>query len=102
VTATEKPDPTPATGRDGIVSIPVVGWRVPLPQVPATVTMPIVGWRITAPERESAAYYAVLGGLVLLEVVEWPLAVLLAAGHLLATQTRYRGLRGATEALETL
>jgi hypothetical protein len=102
VPATTEPTQAVAIDPGGIVSIPIVGWRLPLPQVPETMTLPFVGWRITAPERESAAYYAVIGGLVVAEVIEWPVALLLAGGHLLAAQTRYRGLRGAIEGLETV
>ena len=93
-------DAPPPDGDDWSVPIPFTSWRLPLPSVPDDVTLPLVHWTITAPERESAAYYAVLGGLVAVEVIDWPIGVLLAAGHLLATQHRYRALAGVAEAIE--
>jgi hypothetical protein len=97
---TDKPESPAEHGDDGAVTIPLIGWRLPLPSVPDSITLPIVNFEITAPERESAAYYLVLGGLVAAEVIEWPLGLLLATGHLLAKQQRYRALEGAVDALE--
>ena len=51
------------------------------------------------PALAHAAYYAVLGGFVLAELVEPPVALLLAAGHLLL-QSHNRYLQEAGAAIE--
>ncbi len=107
----------PAAARHSpALAVPFTGWRVPvpsislpalpsislpsLPQIPDSITLPVTGSEVNATERESVAYYAVLGGLVAVEVIEWPIAVLFFAGHFLARQHRFRALAGAAEALE--
>ena len=106
-----RPDATGSAGQqpgstDTTITLPFTGWRVTVPTLPALptlpdeITLPVVGWTVNATEREAIAYYAVLGGLVAIQVVEWPLAALFVAGHVLARHTHYKGLEGAVEALE--
>lgn len=103
---TEVAAPEGGSDRAPGFTLPLIGWRVTAPTLPALptmpdeITLPVVGWTVNANEREAIAYYAVLGGLVAIEVVEWPLAALFVAGHVLARHTHYKGLEGAVEALE--
>jgi hypothetical protein len=46
------------------------------------------------------AWYAGLGGLVVLEVVEWPIAALLAASHFIEHNARHAIVKQLTEGLE--
>ena len=48
-----------------------------------TVTLPLVHTKV-APEQ--LAYFGALGVLAALELVEWPLAAVLVAGHVIATR----------------
>ncbi len=52
------------------------------------------------PPVEHMLFYAGLGVLAAMEVVEWPIAVLLMAGHLLMDATNRPALRELGEALE--
>lgn len=64
-----------------------------------SVELPILG-KVTVPRPEQLAYY---GGLVLLaafEIIDWPVAAAVAAGHILASNHRSEMLEQLGEALE--
>ncbi|WP_329105745.1 hypothetical protein OG792_33475 [Micromonospora sp. NBC_01699] len=55
---------------------------------------------IAVPPPDKLAYYAGLGLLAALQVIEWPLALVITAGHVIADQ-HFSGLaRGLGEALQ--
>ena len=56
--------------------------------------------RIETPPVEHVLFYAGLGVLAAMEVVDWPIALLLMTGHLLMDATNRPGLRELGEALE--
>jgi hypothetical protein len=61
--------------------------------------LPVLG-EVAVPPPDKVAYYAGLGVLAALQVIEWPLALVITAGHLLADQ-HFSGLvRGVGEALQ--
>ncbi|MEU7925991.1 hypothetical protein [Micromonospora sp. NPDC049801] len=63
------------------------------------VELPILG-EVAVPPPDKVAYYAGLGVLAALQVIEWPLALVITAGHLLADQ-HFSGLvRGVGEAIQ--
>jgi hypothetical protein len=49
------------------------------------VSLPVVG-RIRIPRPDQLAYYGALAGLAALEIIDWPIAVAIGAGHILASQ----------------
>lgn len=51
------------------------------------ISLPVVG-RVPVPRPDQLAFYAALAGLVALELVEWPVAVAIGAGHALVSQRR--------------
>lgn len=61
--------------------------------------LPIVG-RVRIPRPEQLAYYGALGALAAAEIIEWPVAVVLAAGHWLAQDQHNRVAHQIGEALE--
>jgi hypothetical protein len=63
------------------------------------VTLPALG-RINLGPPDQLAYFAGIATLTALEIIEWPVAVILAAGHLLAEQRRSNTLHAFGEALE--
>jgi hypothetical protein len=65
--------------------------------IPPQVRLPLFG-AVALPSPERVAYLAGLGLLAAAEIIDWPLAVVIAAGHLLADQQRSRLLRGLGEA----
>jgi len=63
------------------------------------VDLPVVG-QVQLPRPEQLAYYAGIGLLVALEVLDWPAAVVIAAGHVLTTQHHNRTIEELGEVLE--
>jgi len=64
-----------------------------------SITLPGVG-QLRLPPPEHLAYLAGIATLTALEIIEWPLALTLAVGHLLADQRRNKILHDFGEALE--
>ncbi|MFI6265824.1 hypothetical protein [Micromonospora sp. NPDC051006] len=63
------------------------------------VRMPMLG-EVAVPPADKVAYYAGLGVLAALQIIEWPIALVITAGHLLADQ-HFSGLaKGIGEALQ--
>lgn len=58
------------------------------------------GAAIRLPSPDELAYVAGLGVLAALEIIEWPVAVVLGAGHVLVSGHRNKALRDFGEALE--
>ncbi|GAA4587438.1 hypothetical protein GCM10023194_36330 [Planotetraspora phitsanulokensis] len=66
---------------------------------PQRVTLPLVG-AVTVPPPDRLVFYAVLGLLGVMEIVEWPIVLIVGAGHFLAEQHRYPVLMQLGEAAE--
>ena len=64
-----------------------------------TVELPVVG-RVRLPRPEQLAYYGALGALAAVEIIEWPVALVLAAGHVLMQNEHSRVAQEVGEALE--
>lgn len=64
-----------------------------------TVRLPLLG-RVRLPPPERLVYYAGLGLLAVFEVVEWPVALVIGIGHVLADQQHWWLIRGLGEALQ--
>jgi hypothetical protein len=63
------------------------------------VDLPVVGRR-QVPRPEELAYYATLVVLAATEIIDWPVALALAAGHGLTHRHQSRVAQGLGEALE--
>ncbi|MFF3575251.1 hypothetical protein [Nocardia jiangxiensis] len=63
------------------------------------VDLPGIG-RVRIPRPEQLAYYGALGALAAAEIIEWPVAVVLAAGHWLIQDQHNRIAHQIGEALE--
>lgn len=64
------------------------------------IRLPILG-EVGVPPPEHLAYYAALGLLAALEVIEWPIALAIGVGHALAANQHDGTLHGIAEALES-
>jgi hypothetical protein len=64
------------------------------------VTLPIVG-RLRIPRPDQLAYYGALAGLAALEIIDWPIAVAIGAGHVLASKHHNKVAQELGEALES-
>lgn len=64
-----------------------------------SVQLPVLG-QIEIPRPEQLAYYGGLAALAAFELIDWPVAVVIAAGHILASNHRNRLLEELGEAME--
>jgi hypothetical protein len=64
-----------------------------------TVELPLVG-RVRLPHPEQLAYFGALGALAAVEIIDWPVALVLAAGHALAENHHNKVVEELGEALE--
>lgn len=62
-------------------------------------TLPVVG-TVSVPARRDLAYIGGIAALAALSVIEWPIALTLAAGHLLASTRGSKVLRDFGAALD--
>jgi hypothetical protein len=63
------------------------------------VTLPVVG-RVRIPRPEELAFYGALAGLAALEIIDWPIALVIGAGHALAGNHHSKAVQELGEALE--
>jgi hypothetical protein len=63
--------------------------------------LPVVGIQVPVPEPESLAWYAGLGLMAALEVIDWELALVVGLGHLIAENARSRTLAELAEGVES-
>ena len=61
--------------------------------------LPVLG-TVRLPEPQRLTYYAAIGALGALGVLEWPVALVLAGGHALAADQHHRAAHQFGEALE--
>jgi uncharacterized membrane protein YjdF len=64
------------------------------------VKVPLFATRVSKPARGSLAWYAGLGIMAAFEVIEWPVALIVAAGHAVATNARNPEARELAEGTE--
>ncbi|OBB82770.1 hypothetical protein A5760_12140 [Mycobacterium colombiense] len=63
------------------------------------VNLPAVG-QVEIPRPEQLAYFGGLAALAALELIDWPVALVIAAGHLLASSHHNKLLEELGEAME--
>ena len=64
------------------------------------VTLPVLGIRVPLPTAERLVYYGGIAGLVSAELIEWPIALVVIAGHEILKRSRNPVVRGAGKAAE--
>jgi hypothetical protein len=63
------------------------------------VNLPVAG-RVNIPRPDQLAFYGGLAALAALQIIDWPVALVITAGHVLATNHHNRVLQELGEALE--
>jgi hypothetical protein len=63
------------------------------------VDLPLLG-RVRIPRPEQLAYYGALTALAAVEIIDWPIALVIGAGHALASNHHDRVVEELGEALE--
>lgn len=66
-----------------------------------SVTLPVLGIRIPLPTAERAVYYGGVAGLVAAELIEWPIALVVVAGHEILMRSRNPVVREVGKAAES-
>jgi hypothetical protein len=64
-----------------------------------TLRLPVLG-TVRLPEPQRLTYYAAIGALGVLGVLEWPVVLVLAGGHALASDQNNRAVQQFGDALE--
>lgn len=64
------------------------------------VKIPLLEITINAPDRATVTWYVGLGAMTALEVIDWPVALIVAASHTLATHARHPEVRELVEGIE--
>ncbi|WP_130330246.1 hypothetical protein [Micromonospora kangleipakensis] len=90
----------PGGGRMSTLTRHLSGGHETLHMYDRRVEIPMLG-EVAVPPPDKVAYYAGLGVLAALQVIEWPLALVITAGHLLADQHMSGLVKGVGEALES-
>ena len=65
------------------------------------ITLPVIDTTVTLPPPDRATFYAGLGALAALELLEWPVAIVVGLGHYLATRSRSTAGKELGEAAES-
>ncbi|GFG63496.1 hypothetical protein MKUB_09860 [Mycobacterium kubicae] len=63
------------------------------------VNLPVVG-QVTIPRPDQLAYYGGLAALAAFELIDWPVALVIAAGHVMASNHHNKLLEEFGEAME--
>lgn len=64
------------------------------------IALPLVGWRVPVPPPELLSFYVGLAAIAAIDLIDWPLALVIAVGHELARSSR-PGVRGLAESVES-
>jgi hypothetical protein len=65
-----------------------------------SLSVPVLG-SIELPSPDRLVFYAGLGVLAAFQVIDWPVALIVGIGHILAEQRRWRAGQDVGEALQT-
>lgn len=68
-------------------------------QETSRVTLPVLG-SVSLPGPDRLAWYGGVAALAVLGLIDWPVAAVIVAGHLLADNARNRALKGFGQALD--
>jgi hypothetical protein len=65
------------------------------------VTLPVVGAQLTLPPPDHLAWYVGVGIMAAFELVDWPVALVIAASHALAQRSRHKTVANLAEGAES-
>ena len=63
--------------------------------------IPVLDLEVEQPTRGSLAWYGTMATMTAAGLVEWPLATVLVAGHLITQNTRSQAVEGAAQGAES-
>ncbi len=65
-----------------------------------SVKLPVTGTKVNLPGRGGLAWYAGIGAMAAVELVEWPVALLIAGTHFIERHTHNRDLQELAEGVD--
>ncbi|GAC1304742.1 MAG: hypothetical protein NVSMB16_00010 [Acidimicrobiales bacterium] len=74
--------------------------REKMPPPTPGVTLPVTGWVVPLPTSAQLPWIAGLGIAAAIELIDWPVAILLAVGHTIMTNSKNEQLRELAEGIE--
>lgn len=67
---------------------------------PPSIRVPGTETNVTLPDRAGLAWYAGIGAMAAVELIEWPVALIIAGTHFLENNSRNRDLDELAEGIE--
>lgn len=65
-----------------------------------SVTLPLTNTRINLPDRPALAWYAGIGAMAAAELVEWPVALLIAGTHFIENHSHHRDIEELADGID--
>jgi len=72
-----------------------------LPEQQPSIRLPVVGLVLPVPAKEELPFILGIGAIAALNLIDWPIAVIVAVGHTIATHSRNQALRELAEGIES-
>jgi len=66
-----------------------------------SLTLPGTGTKITMPDRAGLAWYAGIGAMAAFELIEWPVALIIAGTHFIEHHAHSRDIQELAEGIES-
>jgi hypothetical protein len=67
---------------------------------PASVSVPGTDVRINLPDRPALAWYAGIGAMAAIELIEWPVALLITGTHFIENHSRSRSIQELCDGID--
>lgn len=96
--SSRRPSASAGRGRKPAAGVARAAARRAVAAHAGTLSVPGIG-KVELPSKGSLAYYSALAGLTALGLIEWPVAVVVGVGHLLAQQQGHAVLEEFGEGL---
>jgi len=68
---------------------------------PPSLSLPLIGTRINVPDQAGLLWYAGLGAMAAMELVEWPVALLIAGTHFVENHSHNRDIKELADGLDS-
>lgn len=68
---------------------------------PPSVSIPGTDTRINLPDRPALAWYAGIGAMAAMELIEWPIALVITGTHLIENHVHSRSIQELADGIES-
>jgi hypothetical protein len=67
---------------------------------PPSISVPAIGTKVNLPDRSGLAWYAGLGAMAAVELIEWPIALLVAGTHFIEHHAHSRDIQELADGID--